>query len=176
MLLRRISLGAVVGLALAACAEQPTAPRQSPGHPSATLTYRTAMHRLFNGTTNDHLYSVYEYAGVPAYTLEHYNYFFLLPYSSEHLPVFVCIPSSTSTSSDAFLSADPDCEDHDVMLVEAPSGFMATTQLTGTVPLYRQYNSLLDDTFHTIDYAEALYAEANYNYSAPVLMGYVYPE
>jgi hypothetical protein len=181
MLLRRIPLAAIgaLAVALAACSDQPTASRQGPGSsPSASLTPgRVAMHRLFNATTNDHQYGVYPYADYPAYTLEHYNYFFLEPSpTSGHIPLFVCVPSSSSTSSDHWLSTDPDCEDRDVMVVEAYSGYMATSELPGTVPLYRQYNALLDDTFHTIDLSEALYAEANYNYSSPVLMGYVYLE
>lgn len=177
MLLRRISLGAVVALALAACSDQPMAPRQGPGStPRATGSPgRLAIHRLFDAATNDHFYSAYAYSGAPAYTLEHYNYFFLEPsYTSGHIPLFICVPGPSSTSSDHWLSTDPDCEGRDVMEVEAPSGYMATSELPGTVPLYRQYNALLDDTFHTIDLSEALYAEANYNYSAPVLMGYVY--
>lgn len=177
MYLRRISLGAVIALALAACAEPPTAPaRQAAPTPRATGSYpRTPMHRFFAASTNDHMYSVYAYAGAPTYTREYYEYFFLeSSYTSGHIPLFICFSSPTSTSSDNWLSTDSDCEDRDVYRVEAMSGWMSTTELPGTVPLYSQYNALLDDTFHTISLSEALYAEANYNYSAPVLMGYVY--
>ncbi|HEX8696356.1 MAG TPA: hypothetical protein VF746_28315 [Longimicrobium sp.] len=164
-------------LALAACSDQPTAPRQGLGStPHASVTPgRVAMHRLFNAATNDHQYSVYPYTDTPPYTLEHYNYFFLEPApTSGHIPLFICVPGASSTSSDHWLSTDPGCEGRDVIVVEAYSGYMATSQLPGTVPLYRQYNALLDDTFHTISLSEAQYAEAHYNYSTPVLMGYVY--
>lgn len=173
MLLRRIFLGAVV--ALAACSDQPTAPRHDSTPRASGSTFRVAIHRLFNATNNDHLYSVYQYAGGSAYTLENYEYFFLEAFpTSGHIPLYYCAASSTSTSGDHWLSTDPDCEDRDVQTVEGHSGYMATSELPGTVPLYRQYNALLDDTFHTTSLSEAQYAAANYNYSTPVLMGYVY--
>jgi hypothetical protein len=176
-MLRCIPLVAVVALALTACSDQPTAPHQDPGsapHASGS-TFRVAMHRLFNSTNNDHLYSVYEYAGGSAYTLENYEYFFLEAFeTSGHVPVYFCSPSSTSTSGDHWLSTDPDCEDRDVTVVQGHSGWIATSQLTGTVPLYSQYNPVLDDTFHTISLSEAQYADANYGYSTPVVIGYVY--
>lgn len=181
MLLRCIPLGAVVALALAACSDQPTAPRHGPGstpHQASVTATRTAMHRLFMASTNDHLYSQDPYEGTggsPAYTLEHYNYFFLesAP-TSGHVPLYRCWRGMTSTSGDHWLSTDSSCEGALVIAPAGPQGYIATSQLTNTVPLYRQYNALLDDTFHTISLSEAQYAEANYNYSTPVLMGYVY--
>lgn len=176
MLLRSLSLGAVVALALAACSDQPTAPRHGPGHPSATVTSgRTAIHRLFNASTSDHLYSQYSNEGTsgsPAYTLENYEYFFIEPDSiSGHVALYRCWRALSSSTGDHWLSTDPLCEGAYVI---GSQGYIATSQLTGTVPLYRQYNALLDDTFHTISLSEAQYAEANYNYSTPELMGYVY--
>lgn len=75
---------------------------------------------------------------------------------------------------------DPNCEGRDVSdvsdvrVVEGHSGWLATSELAGTVPLYRRYNALLDDILHAISLSEARYAAASYNYSAPVLRGYVY--
>jgi hypothetical protein len=77
----------------------------------------------------------------------------------------------TSTSGDHFLSTDPEC---DGALIIELTGYIATSELSNTVPLYRQYNSLLDDTFYTISLSEAQYAAANNNYSTPVVTGYVY--
>lgn len=178
MLLRRISLGAVVALALTACADQPTAPSLAPGHPAATLSSgRTAIHRLFMSYTNDHLYSQNENEGTsgsPAYTLEHYDYFFIEPSAtSGHVALYRCWRALSSTSGDHWLSTDSNCEGAYNLGLQ---GYIVTTQLTGTVALYRQYNSSLDDTFHTIDYSEALNAEANYGYSEPEVIGYVYTE
>lgn len=182
MLLQRIAFGAVVALALAACSEQPTAPRKGPDHPSATLTSgRTAIHRLLLSDSNhiDHLYSTYANegtSGTPAYTLENYEYFFIEPAAtSGHVALYRCWRAYYS-SGDHWLSTDPLCEGYYVIAPQGPQGYIATTQLTGTVPLYRQYNALLDDTFHTTSLSEAQYAEANYNYSTPELMGYVYTE
>lgn len=184
MLLRNIPLGTVVALSLAlvACSDQPTAPLRSPGSaPHATVTLgRTAIHRLFMAATNDHLYSQDAYegtAGTPAYTLEHYEYFFIEPDSiSGHVALYRCWRGLSSTSGDHWLSTDPDCEGALVIAPDGPQGYIATSQLTGTVPLYRQYNSLLDDTFHTIDPTEASIAANTYNYSSPVVIGYVYTE
>ena len=57
---------------------------------------------------------------------------------------------------------------------EGQVGWVATTQVPGSVPLYRLYNPGLGDTFHTIDANEANYAVANYGYTMWGISGYVY--
>lgn len=176
-MLRCIPLVAVVALALTACSDQPTAPLQDSGStPKATVTTgRTAMHRLFMSSTGDHLYSQNSSEGTsgsPAYTLENYEYFFIEPDSiSGHVALYRCWRALSSSTGDHWLSTDPDCEGAYVIGLQ---GYIATSQLSGTVPLYSQYNPVLDDTFHTISLSEAQYADANYGYSTPVVIGYVY--
>lgn len=179
MFLRSIPLAAVVALALAACSDQPTAPRHGPGSapPQASETStRTAIHRMFKASTNDHLYSQYESEGesqpTSNYYVEYYDYFYLESDSSSgHVPLYRCWRALSSSTGDHWLSTDSSC---DGAYVIGPVGYIATSQLSGTVALYSQYNALLDDTFHTISLSEAQYADANYNYSTPVVIGYVY--
>jgi hypothetical protein len=112
----------------------------------------TAIHRLLNPTWygGDHLYGPDPLEGKSAgYVLEAKNYFYLTSaLSSAYATLYRC-----NVANHHFLSRDSYCEAG--MPAEAGLGQLATTQIPGTVPLYRTRNPSTGHRLSTIDAGEA---------------------
>jgi subtilisin family serine protease len=132
---------------------------------------RTAIHRLYNGGNNDHMYGVDPWeAQHLGYYLEAQNYFWLENNPSpNHTPLYRCY---TWWNGDHFLSTDPGCEGS---TNEGQLGHIATWQVSGTVPLYRLISYSTGDVFFTTSYGESLNAQWYYGYTDQGITGYVYP-
>jgi hypothetical protein len=148
--------------ALAGCSNEPTTPEPAP--------QRTAIHRLFSQPYGDHLYGTNpneDAAG--GYVLEAQNYFYLLAApAAGHVPLYRCL---TPPTHDHFLSTMQSCEG---ATSEGLLGYIATAQISGTVPLYRLFRAGTGNTFYTLSAEEADNAVAQYSYAKQGVTGYVY--
>jgi hypothetical protein len=158
---RSIFAAVALLLALTGCSDEPTTP-----DPPA----RTAIHRLFSQPYGDHLYGTDPDEGAAAgYVLEGLNYFYLLAAPAPgHVPLYRCLTPSTP---DHFLSTLQSCEG---ATNQGLLGYIATTQISGTVPLYRLYRYGWGNTFYTLSAAEADNAVVQYSYTPQGVTGYVY--
>ena len=152
----------------------------TPGTPNLLLytldqlpTSRTAIARTYNPNNGDHMYGFDPNEGSQyGYYSEGYPYFYLLQSpAGSHVPLYRCWSSWVPQTGDHFLSTDPGCEGS---TYEGVMGHIATWQVAGSVPLYRMYNSSLQDTFYTVDWSEADYAANWYGYQHQGVIGYVY--
>jgi hypothetical protein len=154
---------AVVAMCLAftACSGDPA----NPG-PAA----RTAIHRLFSQPLGDHLYGQDPNEGAQSgYVLEARDYFYLASTpAGQHVPLYRC---HTLETHDHFLSTVANCEG---ATGEGQLGYVATTQVSGTVPLYRLYRAGTGNTFYTMSTEEADNAVSQYSYARQGVTGYVY--
>lgn len=134
---------------------------------------RVSLARTYNPNNGDHMYGPDPSEGAQyGYYAENPQYFYLQTSGeASHVPLYRCWSSWVPQTGDHFLSTDPGCEGS---TFEGVQGYIATSQLPGTVPLYRLYNAGLQDTFHTIDANEANYAAAWYGYVHQGITGYVY--
>jgi hypothetical protein len=153
-------------LAFAACSGDAANPGPTEPAPAA----RTAIHRLFSQTLGDHLYGTDPNEGAQSgYVLEGRNYFYLASApAGQHVPLYRC---HTPATHDHFLSTVANCEG---ATGQGVLGYVATTQVPGTLPLYRLYREGTGNTFYTLDTAEADNAVAQYFYARQGVTGYVY--
>ena len=147
--------------ALAGCSDEPT---------TLDPPARTAIHRLFSQPYGDHLYGTDPDEGAAGgYVLEGRDYFYLLAAPAPgHVPLYRCLTPSTP---DHFLSTLQSCEG---ATNQGQLGYIATTQISGTVPLYRLYRYGWGNTFYTLSAAEADNAVVQYSYTPQGVTGYVY--
>lgn len=131
---------------------------------------RTAIHRLFSQPLGDHLYGQDPNEGAQAgYVLEGRDYFYLTSTpAAGQVPLYRC---HTLETQDHFLSTAPDCEGAAKL---GRQGYIATSQVVGTIPLYRLYRNATTNTFYTLDAGEADQAVALYGYTHQGVTGYVY--
>lgn len=131
---------------------------------------RTAIHRIWSQEYGDHLYGQDPDEGLGnSYFLEARNYFFLAPTpAADHVPLHRC---HRAADYDHFLSTVPTCEGAANLGVQ---GYIATSQVVGTVPLYRLYRYATTNTFYTLSAEEADQAVAWYGYTRQGVTGYVY--
>jgi subtilisin family serine protease len=131
---------------------------------------RTTVYRLYNSYKHDHLYAHTSNEGYQyGYNLEGIAFYLASAPATGHVVLYRC---RTSGNNNHFLSTDAGCEGK---ITEGSMGHIATTQLSGTVPLYRLYRSAYAVTFYTTSWAEADYAATWYGYSHQGVTGYVYP-
>ncbi|HEX2077681.1 MAG TPA: hypothetical protein VHG08_08225 [Longimicrobium sp.] len=158
-------------MGLAACADEPTAVTAATSLDGACCFGggRTAIHRLYNSYTGDHLYGTDPYeAQNQGYHLEGYNYFFLENWpQAGHTALYRCY----AWWNDYFLSTDPGCEG---MTIEQELGQIAVYQVAESTPLYRLYKHGSGDHFYTTDYWEGQNAISSYGYVYEGITGYVY--
>lgn len=160
---RKYVLAAVtLVFALTGCSSEPTTSEPAPA--------RTAIHRLFSQPYGDHLYGTDpDEGGQLGYVLEARNYFYLLAApAAGHVPLYRCL---TPQTHDHFLSTMLSCEN---ATSEGLLGYIATSQVSGTVPLFRLYRAGTGNTFYTLSEAEADNAVAQYSYVRQGVTGYVY--
>jgi hypothetical protein len=131
---------------------------------------RVGIHRLYNPNNHDHLYGLDpNEGGYLGYYPEGVNYFYVLAQpAADHTGLYRCY---VQWSGDHMLSTDPNCEG---TVNEGLLGQIATTQVAGTVPLYRLYNPSNRDHFYTVDANERQYAMWYYGYTDEGVTGYVY--
>lgn len=136
---------------------------------------RVGVHRALNGQAQQHLFSasLEELESSPALTVEMMNAFFLQnPAAGDgSVPFYRCYLGSgwhLHTTS-------PTCEDAPGAINEGAAGHVATSQVEGTVPLYRLFRGAKLDHFYTTSAGERDYAVA-LGYADEGIAGYVYPE
>jgi hypothetical protein len=135
------------------------------------MRWRTALHRK-GWTGGDHLYTTDANEASGTYTLEDgagHPYYFATNTraGTGWAPLYRCYASGHH-----YESRSSTCEAS--VVPEGQHGYVATTQLPGTVPLYRRRNVYSGDSFVTIDPAEAQGVLA-YNYVDEGILGYVWP-
>ena len=133
---------------------------------------RASLARTYNPNNGDHMYGFDPGEGWQYGYYAEYAQYFYLPQSPAggHAALYRCWTPGNQTG-DHFLSTDPGCEGS---TWEGVMGYVATSQVAGTVPLYRLYNPGLQDTFYTTDWGEADYAANWYGYYHQGVTGYVY--
>ncbi|HET6233273.1 MAG TPA: S8 family serine peptidase [Longimicrobiaceae bacterium] len=131
---------------------------------------RVPLHRMFSQQNGDHLYGLTPNEGTQwGYRMEAQNYFYLpVAPTVGHVALYRCYTRSTG---DHFLSTDLGCEGR---TNEGRMGYIATSQLANTVPMYRLYSSRNADIFYTLSAAEAQNAISAYAYVSAGIAGYVY--
>lgn len=128
------------------------------------------MYRLYNAGRHDHLYSHMSNEGHQyGYKLEGIAFYLAPAPAAEHVALYRCYRPATLTH---LLSTDAGCEGS---TTEGPMGYIATTQLPGTVPLYRLFRSAYQANFYTTNWPEADDAVRLYGFSQQGVAGYVYP-
>lgn len=134
---------------------------------------RVSLARTYNPNNGDHMYGFDPNEGSAwGYYAEYAQYFYLNNAGDgNHVPLYRCWSSWVPGTGDHFLSTDPNCEGS---TFEGLQGYIATSQLPGTVPLYRLYHSGYQDTFYTTLWSEADYAATWYGYTHQGITGYVY--
>lgn len=107
---------------------------------------RVGVNRLYNGW--DHLYALDANEGVGVgYGLETFSYFFLQAASGDRA-LYRCFEPG---GGHHFLSVAADCEGFQT---EGVLGYVAATQLPGTIPLYRTHDPNSGDHLYTTSAAE----------------------
>lgn len=130
---------------------------------------RIAIHRLYKPGA-DHLYGLDPNEGRQhGYYLEGLNYFWIQPSGgANHTALYRCL----SGTWDHFLSTQSNCEGR---THEGRLGYIATSQVAGTVPLYRlRKYSGYSDIFYTTDPAERQSILAGGGWANEGIQGYVY--
>lgn len=130
------------------------------------------VHRAYKPSTGEHFYTQdwVEAAG-NGYNLEFLNYFRLeTTQLGGWIPLYRCW---WTTAGMHFISTGANCESWEAWN-EGTLGFIATTQVLGTQPLYRLYHPSYYDHLYTTNLSEAWSAYyAGYHYER--IEGYVYP-
>ncbi|HYR09143.1 MAG TPA: S8 family peptidase [Longimicrobium sp.] len=128
---------------------------------------RWPIHRHYNSSTGDRMYGwfPYEQAWV-GYWPETQNYFYLESQpASGYTALYRCLSGTNS-----LLTTASNCEG---ATHEGIRGYIATSQLTGTVPLYRLYKSSIPDDIYTISSSEVTSLQGA-GYTLVGTTGYVY--
>jgi hypothetical protein len=104
---------------------------------------RQGVHRLWNGRFHFYSLDPTEGIGCCGYGLEFYNYFYLEKNARPtNVPLYRCVLRNGSH----LYTLSPSCEGNGIY--ESQLGYIATTQLPGSTPLYRLYNPGSGDHFY----------------------------
>lgn len=133
---------------------------------------RVAIHRLYNASLGDHMYSPDPNEGSSVgYAPDHLNYFYLEPAAGPALaPLYRCFIASNGHH---FVTVDGNCEAANVP-AEGILGYIATSQLAGTVPLYRALNPWSGNRVSTTEQSEYLSLTRDQGWVDEGITGYVW--
>jgi hypothetical protein len=142
---------------------------------SSILTTPTYVHRAYKSSNGEHFYteSFWE-AQSGGYQLEFVNYYALETGQPNlgWVPFYRCWWENAGKH---LYTVVPGCESTQARN-EGRIGFIATTWVSGTVPLYRLYKPSNHDHLYTTSWDEVLLAYYNLAYSYEGVVGYVYPK
>lgn len=138
-------------------------------------TNRRAMHRLYKAGNGDHMYGHYPSEGYQwGYTAQNVDYFHLAAApAANHVPLYRCYAYPALWSYDHFLSTDPGCEG---TTNEGLMGYIATSQVSGTVALHRLYKASTGDNLYTTSSVEVSRATMLGTEQNRGIVGYVYSQ
>ncbi|HSU13766.1 S8 family serine peptidase [Longimicrobium sp.] len=129
---------------------------------------RSPVHRTYQPYLVDHSYSLAP--GALDYPLEKLDYFYTASDSSAgHIPLYRCRDQTYYNRN--LLSVNGSCG---IFTQGVLQGYIATSQVTGTVPLYRVYHPGYHDNLYTKSITEVQDKVANAGYVDKGIIGYVY--
>lgn len=133
------------------------------------LGCRIGVDRSFSAAQGWHFYTVSDAeASCCGYAVEGYDAFYLYDAAQPGLvPFYRCVTGAGAH----FYSTDPACEGQ---TTEGSLGYIATSAVCGSVPLYRLANAAKGDHLYTTSMAEVTSAEAA-GYVLESTVGYVWP-
>ena len=133
------------------------------------LGCRIGVDRSFSGTSGQHFYTTTDSeASCCGYSVETYDYYYLYATAQAGLvPFYRC----STAAGDHLYTTDASCEGE---TVEGSMGWIATTSVCGSVPLYRLFNATSGDHLYTTSMAEVTSAEGG-GYVSQGTAGYVWP-
>ncbi len=112
---------------------------------------RHGVHRSANGSTGEHFYTTSaSEAMCCGFVVESLNYFYLYNATQPGTTtLYRCL--SRASGTDHFCSTDASCEGQ---IVEGPMGFIGTSAVCGSTPLYRAWDPRTGTHLFTTDAAE----------------------
>jgi hypothetical protein len=127
--------------------------------------------RSVNPTTGEHFYTTSDAeASCCGFTVEALDYYYL--YSAQQsglVPFYRCL----LMSGFHFYTTDSGCEGAQGAKNEGSLGYIATSALCGSTPLYRLYDATNGDHFYTVSASESATAQSN-GYVLESTAGYVW--
>ncbi len=134
---------------------------------------RVPLHRMYSPNSGDHLYGLWPNEGTQwGYYMESRSYFHLRGSpATGFAALYRCYLPRQGSTGDHFLSTDAACEGR---TNEGLLGYIATSQLTGTVPLYRLYSAQYGETMYSVSTVEVQVATTSYGYVNMGVTGFVY--
>ncbi len=132
---------------------------------------RVGVHRSYSNGNSQHFYTTSAAeAACCTYFVETYNYYYLDTFQAPGTTVWY----RCANGFQHFYTTDVTCELWGPGALEGGMGYIATSQLPGTTPLYRSWHPVNGDHFYTTSYGEHLNAVNALGYWDEGAPGYVW--